>query len=89
MWWTHPKFHNEIGEWWPNIQVSRWHGFQFMKKLQAIKGKLRIWTKEVFSNIEQAKSQIFSELEILDKVKESRNLDQLEWEERRILKLSD
>lgn len=51
-----------------------------MKNLQNIKGKLRGWSKDVFGNIEEAKSKIILDLEILDRMEEERDLNQLEWD---------
>lgn len=57
-----------------------------MKKLQVIKVKLQSWNKEGFSIIEESKAKISLDLEILDLIKESRNLNANEWEERLKLK---
>lgn len=53
-----------------------------MKKLQALKDKLRVWYKEVFGNIEETKCRITLDLEVLDRLEESRISVSSEREER-------
>lgn len=43
--------------------------------LQAIKEKLRIWNKEVFVIIEVTKNKLAHELEILERMEETQNLN--------------
>lgn len=87
MWLSHPNFKDKIDAWWQRIQTSGSQCFRFMKKLQDIKGKLKSWNKEVFRNSEEVKNKLSLELEVLDRVEESQNLDTLECEQRWKLKL--
>lgn len=64
-----------------------WKGFLFIKKSQHIKSRPRIWNKEVFRNIEEVKNKIALDLDILNRVEESQELDQMEWEKRWKLKI--
>lgn len=46
---------------------GEWEGFRFMKKLQGIKKKLLIWNKECFGRVEIKKSEIWKDIQAIDK----------------------
>lgn len=64
-----------------------WHGFTFMKKLQHLKSKLKACNKEVFGNVEKPNSKISLDLEMLDILEEKRELNQVQGEERKRIKI--
>lgn len=86
MWLSHPQFHNEISNWWSSTQVDGWKGFRFMKKFQVIEVNIKTWNKEVFGKVEESKAKISLDLELLDRIEESRNLENNEREERSKMK---
>lgn len=55
-----------------------------MKKLQIIKGNMKLWNKEVFGNIEDSKNKISLALEVLDNMEEFHDLDTSEMERRKL-----
>lgn len=57
-----------------------------MKKPQHLKSRLRVWNKEVFGNIEEAKNKLSLELEVFDGIEEERELNQEEGDERKRIK---
>ncbi|XP_028122989.1 uncharacterized protein LOC114320091 [Camellia sinensis] len=51
-WALHPKFISLVEESWSESQVFGWAGYRCLKKLKALKQKLKVWNIEVFGKIE-------------------------------------
>lgn len=51
MWTSHPLFLAKVEEWWNGAKVEGWTNFCFMRKLKAMKEKLKMWNVEVFGDI--------------------------------------
>lgn len=66
MWVSHPQFKDRIREWWCEFDMEGHKGFHFMKKLQNIKHKLRVWNKNTFSLIKENKDSLWNEMGYLD-----------------------
>lgn len=67
MWVSHPKFKDQIHEWWSEMVLEGYKGFGFMKKLQYIKQKLRVWNRNTFGHIKKQKDSIWIEMGSLDR----------------------
>lgn len=50
--------------------MEGWSDFQFMAKLNSLKGKLRGWNKETFGDIREQKSRLCQSIERLDSLEE-------------------
>ncbi|XP_021820446.1 uncharacterized protein LOC110762145 [Prunus avium] len=55
MWLEHPDFNRNFKDWWAEEHLIGWPGFNFMRRLKAVKGKLRVWSKEVFGDVAATK----------------------------------
>lgn len=67
MWVTHPQFNDCIREWWHEYKVKGYEGFHFMKKLQHLKQRLRVWNRNTFGHLKEKKYSIWSEVETIDR----------------------
>lgn len=45
---------------------GRWEGFRFMKKLRALEGNLKVWSREAFRNIRTKKKNIIARIDEID-----------------------
>jgi hypothetical protein len=63
-WLKHPNFQEHISEWWTTYSPSS-HSVmhKFQQNLKYIKQQLKLWNKEEFGNIFQAKQQIIKQME--------------------------
>lgn len=43
-----------IKRWWNEEEQSGWKGYEFMIRLKSLKGKLKVWRKEVFGDVEMS-----------------------------------
>lgn len=66
IWVTHPQFMDCIRVWWHEAHVEGYEGFRFMKKLQHLKQRLRVWNKNTFGLLKEKKESIWSEVESID-----------------------
>ena len=62
MWLSHHQFKESFESWWTDCNVQGWEGFKFMKRLNFVKNKIKIWNKEVFGDLREAKDSIVKEL---------------------------
>lgn len=67
MWVSHPHFKDHIQGWWCEFAVEGYKGFRFMKKLQNIKHKLRVWNRDTFGLIKEKKDSLWNEMSYLDR----------------------
>ncbi|RVW34503.1 putative ribonuclease H protein [Vitis vinifera] len=51
MWLQHPSFKENFGRWWREFQGNGWEGHKFMRKLQFVKTKLKVWNKASFGEL--------------------------------------
>ncbi|RVX17353.1 hypothetical protein CK203_003781 [Vitis vinifera] len=51
MWLQHPSFKENFGRWWREFQGNGWEGHKFMRKLQFVKAKLKVWNKASFGEL--------------------------------------
>ncbi|XP_028126752.1 uncharacterized protein LOC114323369 [Camellia sinensis] len=82
-WTSYPTFLTEIKHIWEVAQVSGWAGYRLMRKLSSLRGHLRVWNREVFSNIDTMLRSVEQELHEWDLKAEIRSLDMLETIRRR------
>ncbi|BFG20710.1 hypothetical protein CerSpe_069840 [Prunus speciosa] len=71
LWLKQQDFRGKFKKWWEEERQEGWEGFKFMKKLKAVKGKVKDWSKETSRDI------VVKIKEVEDRIKE---LDS--WEER-------
>ena len=57
MWLQHPSFKECFGSWWRGFQGNGWEGHKFMKKLQFVKAKLKVWNKVTFGELNERKKK--------------------------------
>ncbi|KAK9950555.1 hypothetical protein M0R45_006040 [Rubus argutus] len=57
MWLEHPSFKDNFKRWWGVENFYGWAGFTFMRKLRSLKEKVKVWSKEMFGDIEKEKRQ--------------------------------
>ncbi|XP_039143955.1 uncharacterized protein LOC120281092 [Dioscorea cayenensis subsp. rotundata] len=74
--WTSVEgFASLISSWWVSCAPQGCGAFVQAKKLQWLRDKLRLWSKECFGSIKLRKLALLHELELLDIAKESRLLN--------------
>ncbi|TXG54144.1 hypothetical protein EZV62_019400 [Acer yangbiense] len=54
-------------EWWTEADFQGWKGFSFMKKLEWVKMRLKIWNKDVFGDISKEKHELRIRIAELDR----------------------
>lgn len=72
-WFTHPDFINFVKKEWQLLGEDTVNS-----KFRKFKTPLKNWNKNVFGNIDQTIKKLESELDIIDRSNESRNLDEVE-----------
>ncbi|XP_039145636.1 uncharacterized protein LOC120282866 [Dioscorea cayenensis subsp. rotundata] len=70
-WTTVDGFASLVSQWWASCNPQGCGAFVIAKKLQVLRDKLRVWSKESFGSIKLRKLDLLQELEILDIIKES------------------
>ncbi|PSS08274.1 Endonuclease [Actinidia chinensis var. chinensis] len=85
-WLSHPKFMPLVKDVWENTDVNGWAGFRILKKMQALKSKLKIWNVEGFGNINIKLQAVEEKIHNLEMIEESRALDVVEAESKKNLK---
>ncbi|GFZ20781.1 hypothetical protein Acr_28g0014860 [Actinidia rufa] len=85
-WLSHPKFMPLVKDVWENTDVNGWAGFCILKKMQALKSKLKIWNVEGFGNINIKLQAVEEKIHNLEMIEESRALDVVEAESKKNLK---
>lgn len=68
MWISHSSFHSQIAKWWIEVIDQGWAGFVFRRKVNYLKGKQEIWTREVFGDIRIGKNAILAKISEIDKL---------------------
>ncbi|XP_039120313.1 uncharacterized protein LOC120256691 [Dioscorea cayenensis subsp. rotundata] len=86
-WNTVDGFAGLISQWWNSFNPQGCEAFVLSKKLQWLRDKLRVWSKESFGSIKLRKLALLHELEFLDITKESslgeiRKQEELYWKQR-------
>ncbi|XP_058215782.1 uncharacterized protein LOC131326892 [Rhododendron vialii] len=74
IWLSNPRCMANAEETWENTVVNGWAGFQILRKLRAIKDKLKVWNKEEFGDVNSALLVTETELQHLDLLAEVRQL---------------
>ncbi|BFG35265.1 hypothetical protein CerSpe_215390 [Prunus speciosa] len=82
MWLTHPDFKTRITRWWNEVQPSGWECYKFMMKLKYVKGKLKLWSKEMFGEVELAKREAEARVLAIDQLERLDGLNNLVRKER-------
>jgi hypothetical protein len=63
---------------WNSFNVSGWKGHILKEKLKLLKGTLRIWHKEVYSNVDHKIEKITEDIEVLELKCENEGLEEAE-----------
>ncbi|RVW35116.1 hypothetical protein CK203_085887 [Vitis vinifera] len=81
MWLQHPSFKENFGRWWREFQGNGWEGHKFMRKLQFVKAKLKVWNKASFGELKSIKEEILRYFEKLytSPFGESWRVEGLDW----------
>ncbi|KAL6288610.1 hypothetical protein ACE6H2_006120 [Prunus campanulata] len=68
MWLSHPECKKLIKQWWTTDQQTGWEGYKFMSKLKSLKGRLKVWSKEEFGDVDLAKREAEARIQVLDQM---------------------
>ena len=74
MWLQHPSFKENFGRWWREFQGNGWEGHKFMRKLQFVKAKLKVWNKASFGELNERKKSILFDLANFDTMEQEGGL---------------
>jgi hypothetical protein len=85
MWLKDEGFVDKVRNWWSSFSFMGFLSFILATKLRALKGKIKTWNLEVFSNVRARNKTWVEELELLDRSEETRGLSKEENERRRRL----
>lgn len=69
-WFLHKEFLRSVREWWEQMNIQGFVGFRIVKKLQCLKGKIKVLNREVFGKLETSRSCLFKEFEFWDLMEE-------------------
>jgi len=84
MWLAADGFSDIIEEWWREARVYGYASYVIANKLKYVKGKLKIWNKEVFGDIRTKKLVSLSIINSLDAKEESNGLSSDELLQRKV-----
>ena len=79
MWLESEGLSDLISEWWGELQVPGFASFVVASKLKCLKGKLKVWNKEI-GHIEVEKCKLLESINSLDLKEESSGLRSEELE---------
>ena len=68
MWLKEEGFHSLIADWWTSFDYQGSRSYVVMEKLKALKVKLKIWNKEIFSNVEERKKEALQKIVLWDDI---------------------
>ena len=72
-WLEHRQFGRDFESWWKEDTMEEWEGYKWMKRLQKIKSRLKIWNKEVFGDLRLMEATLNDRLKELDRFESSGN----------------
>lgn len=67
-WVEHPGFHKLVKETWSGCSFQGWKAYILNEKLKFLKGKLKVWNKEVFGIMDLYINNTVNELNQLDEL---------------------
>jgi hypothetical protein len=82
IWLKEEGFEDKVRDWWGSFFEGS-PSFVLAKKLQALKGEIKKWNREVFGDVGTRNKAWAEELELLDSYEEGRGLSEEEKERRR------
>ena len=82
MWLKTEGFKDLLKGWWQGLSVRGSASFILAEKLKGLKGKLKIWNKEVFGNVSTKRTEALFRVGCWDNVEKERELSLEESEER-------
>jgi hypothetical protein len=85
MWLKEEGFVDKVRDWWGSFSFEGYPSFVLAKKLQALKGEIKKWNREVFGNVGDRNKAWAEELDLLDSYEVDRGLSEEENERRRRL----
>lgn len=74
MWLTNPDCLKVAKEAWDGLDINGWAGIKIIKKMQAMKARLKVWNKEQFGDINQKIQELEQQLHQFDLIVEGRQL---------------
>lgn len=71
--------------------VEGWGGFVMIRKLKVLMEKLKVWIRDVLRDVWVRKAMLLREIELLDKIEESRflSVDEMDMCSRYIIELEE
>jgi hypothetical protein len=85
MWLKEEGYVDKVRDWWGSFFFEGSPSFVLARKLQALKGEIKKWNREVFGDTGARNKAWAEELELLDSYEEGRGLLEEEKERRRRL----
>jgi len=85
VWKTDSRFKVFLREKWPSYKVQGGGMYIFKEKLKKLKANLKVWTKEIFGNVNQLGDGLQKRISELDARDDENELDVYEREEKRSL----
>ena len=76
MWLKAEGFVDLLKQWWDSYVFQGSPSFVLAHKLKALKSDLKRWNEEVFGNIERNERSLIVELQVFDRHKEMKALDE-------------
>lgn len=77
-WIQHNEFKAFVAEYWKGFNVRGWKIYAFKEKLKLLREKLREWNKEVFDYLDLNIKNIVKDINVLDGLVETGNVQELE-----------
>ena len=82
MWLKVEGFKELIRDWWQSFEFRGTHSYVLMKKIKALKVKLKAWNKRVFGNVDEQKKFALENVALWDDIESQRPLSDGERQER-------
>ncbi|RVW74568.1 LINE-1 retrotransposable element ORF2 protein [Vitis vinifera] len=70
MWLQHHNFKESFSSWWREFEGNGWEGHKFMRKLQFVKAKLKVWNKNTFGMLKERKKTTLDEIAYIDAIEQ-------------------
>ncbi|XP_038699743.1 uncharacterized protein LOC119997044 [Tripterygium wilfordii] len=77
-WWDHPDFRQFVCISWAALSNANMETHSIVTKLKLLKQRLKDWNHDTFGNINDKLKSVEADLDRLDKIKETRDLDSSE-----------
>lgn len=75
-WCSHPNFKEFVTNAWHNYPVQEWSGYRIKEKLKMLKEDLKMWNRDIFSQLDKNIGELKGKIQELDMLDDSDGLEE-------------